>query len=857
MKRNVTALYGRSERHVGATGAAPLRQALYQAMLLALVAVPMSGRADPGASGGGATEFDSSLLVGNSARSIDVKRYRYGNPMMAGAHRVDVTLNGTFVVRETITFVDTLDTGSAVPCLPVALLERMGVVVDPSAGTGTECVDLERVHDAASFRFDSATQVLALSVPQVALSTRPRGVTAPADWDHGVNAALLNYTLSSFHDDSGGSSSFLGLNAGVNLGAWRFRQRYALSNDRQGTNWNSLSAYAQRDIPSLRSQLVVGDSFTTGQIFDSIGFRGVSLASDERMLPQSLRGYAPTLRGVAASQARVQVWQSGNLIYETSVAPGPFEITDLYSTGYGGDLRLMVTESDGTTKTSEVPFSAVAQLLRPGATRFAATVGELREADSAHDSHMGELTLQHGVNNWLTAYGGAQYSNIGYRSAVVGLAVSTMAGAIALDTTFSRSDLDDWGGARQHSGSSTRLTYSNYLTTTGTNVSLAAYRYSTDGFRSLSETVDLAARRRKPSASGDDAWEDIGAVSRNRLQVNINQALAGGSLFASASTQDYWDRPGRDLQYNLGYSRRFARVDVSAAASRVRLGDGSWDDQFSLNASIPLGSDEGRRAPQLTLGLDKQQQASPSMRAGVAGSLGEQGKYGYSGRLSRVAGSSELNVGGSYAGGGGSMSAAYSRRSSGTNTFSVGASGGLLVVKDSVVLAPHLGDTVGLVEAKGATGAQLNLGANVQVGRGGYAVAPFMTPYEYNHVALDPEGASLDFELASSSQRVAPTAGAVVKVMFEVERGRAAVINLRHLDGKPLPFGVDAFQGEKMVGVVGQGSRLLARVGADAGTLRIEWKDADGLPSVCHIDYRLPAATAQSAMPVVAGTCRP
>ncbi|WP_254622297.1 fimbria/pilus outer membrane usher protein, partial [Stenotrophomonas sp. GbtcB23] len=95
-----------------------------------------------------------------------------------------------------------------------------------------------------------------------------------------------------------------------------------MSHTSGGMDWNSLSAYAQRDIPSLRSQLILGDSFTSGQIFDSVGFRGASLGSDDRMLPQSLRGYAPTLRGVAATQARVQVWQSGNLIYETSVAPG-------------------------------------------------------------------------------------------------------------------------------------------------------------------------------------------------------------------------------------------------------------------------------------------------------------------------------------------------------------------------------------------------------------------------------------------------------------------------------------------------------------------------------------------------------
>ncbi len=833
------------------------RGALYVALLAVLVALPATGYADASAPKAGATEFDSSLLVGNSARSIDVTRFRHGNPVMAGTHRVDVVLNGLFVLRETISFVDPLDTGSASPCLGADLLLRIGVIVDSASATAPGCVDLGDVHADASVRFDSAKQALTLSVPQVAMSRQPRGVTSPADWDPGVNAALLNYTFSSFHGDGGGSSSYLGLNAGVNAGSWRFRQRSALSHTSGGMDWNSLSAYAQRDIPSLRSQLIIGDSFTSGQIFDSVGFRGASLASDDRMLPQSLRGYAPTLRGVAATQARVQVWQSGNLIYETSVAPGPFEISDLYSTGYGGDLRISVTESDGTTKTNTVPFSAVAQLLRPGATRFAATVGQLRETASPQDFHLGEVTLQHGFNNWLTAYGGAQYSDIGYRSVVGGVAVSTVAGAVALDLTASRFGGQAGGAAGTETGTSARLSYSNYITATDTNLSLAAYRYSTGGYRSLSDVSSLAAQGVDAGDVVDDVWETLGSRSRNRIQVNVNQAVAGGALFASASSQDYWNRSGRDLQYNVGYSRRFWRMDVSAGASRVRLGNGRWDDQFSLNASIPLGPVEVRNAPQLTVGMDKQQGGSPSLRAGIAGTVGREGQYGYSGSLGRAAGNADMNLGGSYAGNAGSVSAAYSRRSSGSDTFSVGASGALLVAKDVFVLAPHLGDTVALVEAKGADGARLNLGSNVHVGRGGFAVAPFMTPYEYNHVALDPEGASLDFELVASSQRVSPTAGAVVKVKFDVDRGRAVVLNLRQADGARVPFGTDAMQGGKVVGVVGQGSRLLARVGADQGTLRIEWKDNDSQPRTCDVDYRLPAAVTGATTPVIAARCRP
>ncbi|WP_163462628.1 fimbria/pilus outer membrane usher protein, partial [Klebsiella michiganensis] len=75
---------------------------------------------------------------------------------------------------------------------------------------------------------------------------------------------------------------------------------------------------------------------------------------------------APTIRGVAKSNAKVTVSQNGNKIYESTVPPGAFELNDLSTTGYGSDLIVTIEESDGSTRTFSVPYSSVSQLLRPG-----------------------------------------------------------------------------------------------------------------------------------------------------------------------------------------------------------------------------------------------------------------------------------------------------------------------------------------------------------------------------------------------------------------------------------------------------------------------------------------------------------
>ncbi|SQI97309.1 fimbrial biogenesis outer membrane usher protein [Klebsiella oxytoca] len=51
----------------------------------------------------------------------------------------------------------------------------------------------------------------------------------------------------------------------------------------------------------------MGDTFTTGDVFDSVQFRGIQLMSDDEMLPDSQRGFAPTIRGMAHSNAKVTI----------------------------------------------------------------------------------------------------------------------------------------------------------------------------------------------------------------------------------------------------------------------------------------------------------------------------------------------------------------------------------------------------------------------------------------------------------------------------------------------------------------------------------------------------------------------
>ncbi len=179
-------------------------------------------------------------------------------------------------------------------------------------------------------------------------------------------------------------------------------------------------ARLQRDVRSLKSLLRIGDTYTTGDVFDSIQFRGVQLMSDDEMLPDSQRGFAPTIRGVAHSNAKVTVSQHGYVIYETFVSPGAFAISDLYPTSQSGDLEVKVTESNGAVRTFTQPYSAVPYMLREGRGKFSLSVGRYHSGESVRSPEFLQGTLFYGLTAGFTLYGGTQLAR-DYQAWALGL----------------------------------------------------------------------------------------------------------------------------------------------------------------------------------------------------------------------------------------------------------------------------------------------------------------------------------------------------------------------------------------------------------------------------------------------------
>lgn len=76
-------------------------------------------------------------------------------------------------------------------------------------------------------------------------------------------------------------------------------------------------------------------------------------------------------------------------------------------------------EADGTLQQYSIPYSSLAQSLRPGAQQFTATAGKMDDYNTSEKPLFYEVTFMRGITNILTVYTGAQYSQ-NYQAVLAG-----------------------------------------------------------------------------------------------------------------------------------------------------------------------------------------------------------------------------------------------------------------------------------------------------------------------------------------------------------------------------------------------------------------------------------------------------
>ncbi|HIG2802115.1 fimbrial biogenesis outer membrane usher protein [Klebsiella pneumoniae] len=276
--------------------------------------------------------FNMDLLEKNDhLPAVDLQRFNQQAGQPPGAYPVSWQVNGvTLDARKTVTFRQN-DRGQLTPCLkPEDLLQagvNPAVLSQAPSATSRSCPELNALLPGSTVNFDFAHQRLVMTIPQALMTHRARDNVPSALWDEGISAFQSNYRYSGAsqrtREGSTERDNYLMLKSGVNLGAWRLRASNSLTaNSDDKPQWTTSGAWLERDLTRWQSELTLGDTFTSGDVFDAVQFQGISLASSDAMLPDSQKGFAPTIRGFAHNLTLFGGLQSAAQYHNLSLGAG-------------------------------------------------------------------------------------------------------------------------------------------------------------------------------------------------------------------------------------------------------------------------------------------------------------------------------------------------------------------------------------------------------------------------------------------------------------------------------------------------------------------------------------------------------
>ncbi|MGR4897365.1 fimbria/pilus outer membrane usher protein [Stenotrophomonas sp. LARHCG68] len=815
-------------------------------------------------------EFDLAFLeLGGGHGGADLSVFATSNRLLPGRYVVDVFVNDVFVEKREMRFDATSDgeRGSdALPCLTLPMLEEWGVhtLAFPAlvlAGEPDACVNLPAAIAEARVAFDSYRHLLAVNVPQAAMKRRARGAVDPQYWERGINTARLGYQFSAtrhggsdFGQAQTRNTLYASLRGSASLGSWRLSHAASFLRGLNGRDrFQVIDAFAQRDIVPWKSRLLLGEGTTPSDIFDGFPFRGIQLGSDESMLPDSLRGYAPVIHGVAQTNAQITIRQNGFAIYNTFVPPGPFTLDDLYPTASSGDLEVTITEADGHETRFIQPYAAVPALLREGVWRYNVTLGQYRNGLSDPNPTFGMASVARGFPGELSLYGGTIAADT-YQSARLGIGKNLgRLGGVAVDVSHSRS--------RTHladdqivSGRAVRVLYAKSLPDTGTDLRISGEHHFSRNYRSF----DDAARVRQGAESL------VLGAGRNRIEGTISQRLGeGSSLYATVGVQTHWTANVNRL-YQIGYSSRVGTANVGLYGNYTPGGGVPSRWNVSLSISVPLealwggSSGSGRKAAptNLTYFLSRDHENRLNQQMGVSGSAGSDGLLSYSMNATHAnQGSASRSASLSYLASSGRFDASAATGPGYTQT-TLAAAGGVLWSGDGLLLTQPMGETVAVATVPDAKGVHFERYPGVSTNRDGKAVIPHLNPYRINRIAIETGRLPRGVEIRNPVTEVVPTRGAVVRADFDAIVGVQAAFALIDAHGAPLPLGAMAENDEgQVLGVVGTGG--LAFVGGlqkSPGSFLVRWGGAD--EQRCRVHYALLLSDPDDVYPYVEAVCR-
>ncbi|ELB2047584.1 fimbrial biogenesis outer membrane usher protein [Vibrio parahaemolyticus] len=719
-----------------------------------------------------------------------------------GYYYVNVKVNKNNVYHDTyVEFVSTSD-GTKVKMNKV-LFDLIGVDLELAPKLASDLshfgyiTDIERYLSPSYVEVNYDTLDLQISIPQYYLK-KDDSQFKKLNFDQGENLVFSTYDVRGF--SIGGKNSInANLTAGLNLHGWSLRHEGAyLGSNTDNSTYNAYSTYLERPLAKSKSKLRLGTAFSS-QNNSSFNFTGLSLKSEERMLSRENRGYAPTIKGIADTNATVEIFQNNSLIYRELVSPGMFEIDNLRDTGSSGDLTVFIIEENGERKEFLRPYANTQDMLREGMLTYQVDIGQHREVHSSEGLFFNGH-IRYGLSEHVTGTMGTLISG-NYWSYVTGLDVSL--------NQFGNLSLDYELGVEGTEGYTLSTTYTKDFSSTGTNISLSNLVYEADDWFTFDEYI-IWLNQNAISTPGTDR--------KTRQGISLTQSLGFGLSASLSGYKETYRNSNETYNMNLSTSKSFKHLTGSFTYNEIKGNNFNKDRQFVVSLNIPLDFNKGRDFITSTYRLNDDGEGVTTL--GYSGKALKDSQLRYNINLINDKNSSQGSINAEYRGSKGIVKAGYTKNEN-SESYNYGLSGTVVGIEDALILTQPIYDTFAIIDT-GVEGIGVRSKPGIVTDSNGYAVVDYLTPYETSQIVLDTyqvPGLNID----STLYQVKAMEGAGVRAKFHARKGIDLLIRAEY-EGKPIPFGT-------MITVNGH---LDTSVFGDDGVIYISGAPLEGSINVYH-----------------------
>jgi outer membrane usher protein len=590
------------------------------------------------------------------------------------------------------------------------------------------------------------TEVQKTVIDLFSLKAAPQNIYYPRE-----TSVFLNYGLTYAYTSTDGFQSFMAINKlGMRSGDVFFTSDSQYTKTELSESFVRLQSSATYERREDLQWLVLGDQFAnSGDLGSTINMGGIGFSKVYKLDPYFITQPVMDLKGAVTLPTQAEIYLDGALVGKQPLAPGSFELKNLYSYTGAHNIDVVLRDPFGNVQRIYYPAYFSTQLLREGLHEYSYNVGFLREQYGVESNDYGKAVLsafhRYGLTNALNIGARAEGSDGVYNGGISTAFLVPRAGAFTLSFAGS--------SANGKKGSAGSFQHSYQLGSFNTNVLLRGFSrdYATIGSSLLSDSTKYEMSLGvgflvNPLGSFSFAYASTDLYSGANTRVtsaSYSRVISKKtSLFATVSTTRSFDTT------NAVFIGLYINFDWNLHSSVQFTHSGDTNSEtVQLQKDTPVGEGIGYRASinRTDTGTTTTNSFSPFVQYNA--------RYGIYTLDSSIQNST------------GVTSELYNLSVAGSFVYAGGFYGISRPVSDSFSIV--MADTV-----SGAT--VINNGQAIgNTDSSGTIVVPTLTSYNRNQITLDTKNIPIDYSISDLNKTISPSLWSGSCVFFDARKVRA------------------------------------------------------------------------------------